>query len=148
MHEQRARVTRAMLFHAQRGPERRGDPWVTAQVGKLLVGDELGLHDEPCRAVNGLDLVTDGTDRALGERNDALRFDPDQAPGRRDPFHGAAQHAAAEVEQPLVRAQLAVSDVERLVVDEQPDHLAVGHVDHGLARLGEAVAALSVGQRP
>src|ERR671929_163599 len=41
----------------------------------------------------------------------------------------------------------AVAHVERLVVDQQPDDLAVRDVDHRLARLGVAVAALGVGQR-
>ena len=44
--------------------------------------------------------------------------------------------------------QLAVADVERLVVDEQADELAVGDVDDRLARLRVAVAGLRVGQRP
>ena len=44
--------------------------------------------------------------------------------------------------------QFAVADVERLVVDQQPDDLAVGDVDEGLAVLGIAVAGLGVGQRP
>ena len=43
--------------------------------------------------------------------------------------------------------QLAVADVERLVVDEQPDDLAVGDVDDRLAVLGVAVAGLGVRQR-
>ena len=67
---------------------------------------------------------------------------------RRAPLGAAAQHAGAEVELALVREQLAVADVERLVVDQQPDDLAVGHVDDRLARLGVAVAGLGVGQRP
>jgi hypothetical protein len=36
------------------------------------------------------------------------------------------------VELPFVRAKLAVADVERFVVHQQPDHLAVGHVDDAL----------------
>ena len=51
------------------------------------------------------------------------------APGGRDPLDAAAQDPGAEVEHPLVAAQLAVAHVERLVVDEQPDQLAVGDVD-------------------
>src|SRR5690606_33438609 len=46
-----------------------------------------------------------------------------------------------------VREHLAVADVERLVVDEQPDQLAVGDVDDRLAVLRVAVAGLRVGQR-
>jgi hypothetical protein len=47
-----------------------------------------------------------------------------------------------------VRAQLPVADVERLVVDEQPDQLAVGHVDDRLPGLRVAVGDLGVRQRP
>ncbi len=41
----------------------------------------------------------------------------------------------------------AALDVDRLVLDEQPDDLAVGDVDDRLPVLGEAVAALAVLQR-
>jgi hypothetical protein len=44
--------------------------------------------------------------------------------------------------------QGAVPDIERLVVDEQPDDLAVGDVDDRLPVVGEAVAGLGVRQRP
>src|SRR6202012_3309105 len=47
-----------------------------------------------------------------------------------------------------VGVQRAVPDVERLVVDQQPDQLAVGDVDDRLAGLGVAVTGLGVGQRP
>lgn len=43
--------------------------------------------------------------------------------------------------------QLAVADVERLIIDEEPDHLPVGHVDQRLAGLRVPVAGLGVGQR-
>jgi len=44
-------------------------------------------------------------------------------------------------------AQFPVADVERLVVDQQPDQLPVGHIDDGLPRLRVPVAGLRVGQR-
>ena len=44
-------------------------------------------------------------------------------------------------------AQRAGAHVEGLVVDQQADDLAVGHVDGRLARFGVAVAGLRVGQR-
>ena len=47
-----------------------------------------------------------------------------------------------------MREELPVADVEGLVVDEQTDDLAVRDVDDRLARLGIAVAALRVRQRP
>ena len=60
----------------------------------------------------------------------------------------APQRARAHVEHALVRAELPVAHVERLVVDEQADELAVGDVDDRLARLRGAVARLGVRQRP
>ena len=59
----------------------------------------------------------------------------------------SGQGAGAHVEHPFVVVQFAVPDVERLVVDQQPDDLAVGHVDERLALLRVAVAGLGVGQR-
>ena len=62
-------------------------------------------------------------------------------------MRGASQHAGPQVQFPLVAAELTQAQVERLIVDEQADDLAVGDVDHGLARLGIAVAGLGVGHR-
>jgi hypothetical protein len=45
------------------------------------------------------------------------------------------EDARPQVELALVREQLAVADVERLVVDEEPDDLPVRHVEDGLAPL-------------
>jgi hypothetical protein len=42
--------------------------------------------------------------------------------------------------------QVPVAHVERLVVDQQPGHLAVGDVDDRLPLLGVAVATLGVRQ--
>ena len=44
--------------------------------------------------------------------------------------------------------QLAVANVERLVVDQQAQDLAIGDVDDGLSGLRVAVARFGVGQRP
>src|SRR5215471_10446119 len=43
--------------------------------------------------------------------------------------------------------QRAVPHIEGLVVDQEADDLAVGDVDHGLARLGIAVGRLRIRQR-
>ena len=45
-------------------------------------------------------------------------------------------------------AQLAVANIERFVVDQQPDDLAVGHIDDRLPGLGVPVAAFGIRQRP
>ena len=58
-----------------------------------------------------------------------------------------AQRSVAQIEHPLVRLERAVADVERLVVDEQADELAVGDIDDGLPGLGVAVSGLGVRQR-
>ena len=128
--------------------EHGGDPRVLALRRQRLVGDQLGLHDQAQRLVDRLDLVPDRGDRALGERDQAGAVYADPPPGRRLPLQLPVEGAGAEVEHPGVRDQFAVADVEGLVVDQQPDRLAVGHVDHGLPRLGEAVAGLGVRQRP
>src|SRR5690606_27644930 len=59
----------------------------------------------------------------------------------------AVEGAGAEVEHPLVGDDLPVAHVERLVVDEEADELAVGDVDDRLAGLRVAVATLRVRQR-
>ena len=139
---------RGAEFHRlQRRLEHRGDPGVAAAGRQLLVGDQLGLHHHADRVVQRLDLVADGRDRALGQRDQPDRADPDPAPGRRHPVRPPGQRAGPEVQHPLMLQQLAVADVERLVVDEQPDQLPVGDVDHRLAGLREAEAGLGVGQR-
>ena len=125
----------------------RGRARVRAARGHVLVGDELGLHDDPRLAVERLDLVADGGHRAVHEGHQAHRAHLDLAPRRRAPVDLAAQHPGAQVERAAVRDQRAVAHVEGLVVDQQADELAVGDVDDGLALLGVAVAGLRVGQR-
>src|SRR6516225_1996966 len=46
-----------------------------------------------------------------------------------------------------MRMQGAIPDVERLVIDEQADYLAIGDIDDGLTGRREAVARLRVRQR-
>ena len=81
--------------------------------------------------------------------NETSRVDVTRTVRRAGERHsrGPRQHAGAKVEHAIVREQLAVAHVERLVVDEQADELAVGHVDERLARLGRAVLALRDRQR-
>src|ERR1700757_965815 len=60
----------------------------------------------------------------------------------------SGQRAAPQVEHPLVAQQLAVANVEWLVVDQQAQDLAVGNVDDRLPGLRVAVAGLRIRQRP
>jgi hypothetical protein len=56
--------------------------------------------------------------------------------GGRAPLEPPAQDALAEVELAFVGEQLAVADVERLVVDQQTEDLSVGDVDDRLPGFG------------
>ena len=123
-------------------------PRVAGHLRQRFVSKQLGLDRDPDRRVDRRDLIGDRGDRALGERDQPTGRDPDRAAGRGLPFDGAPEHARPQVEHALVRAQDTVPDVERLVVDEQPDQLAVGDVDDGLARLWQPVGDLGVRHRP
>ena len=86
-------------------------------------------------AVDRLDVVAHGGDRALGERHQPARAHPDRAAGRRHPLGRAGQRAGPEVEFPLVRAEFAVADVEftdlpagSLSFDQELERVAEGPV--------------------
>lgn len=122
-------------------------PGIGRAAGQLLVGDQLGLDDHARTAVDGLHLVGDGRDRPLGEGDEPGRAHPDGGTRGRGPLAGAGEQPGAQVEDALVGTQSSVTQVERLVVHEQPDDLAVGDVDDRLPGLRIAVARLRVGQR-
>ena len=96
----------------------------------------------------GLDLVADRGHRALDEGDEPRRaLTSISRPLGERQWTWRVSVAGAQVERARVVEQLAVADVERLVVDQQPDDLAVGDVDDGLAVLRVAVAGLGVRQR-
>ena len=74
--------------------------------------------------------------------------DLDPLAARRAPDQLAREHAAAEVERPLVLQQVGHRQLQRLVVDVEPDHLGVGRVDDRLPDPGEAEGLLGVLDRP
>ena len=146
--EGRAGVVAAVLFGDQRVEQRGLDAGVPAGGrGQLLVGHQLGLDDDQ-RLVLDLDLVADRRDGALGQRDQPLAAHLDGLARRAAPADLAGQRARLQVQHALVAVHLAVAQVERLVVHQQPDDLAVGDVDDRLARLRVAVPALGVRQRP
>ncbi len=136
-----------MLLGHQRGGERGRSARVLGGHGDRLVGHQLALHDDAHVRLERLDLEADRGDRALGERHEPRRLHAHRAAGRRPPLDLSGQQPRPQVQPPLVAQQLAVADVERLVVDEQPDQLAVGDVDDRLAVLRVAVGGLRVRQR-
>jgi hypothetical protein len=126
---------------------RRGTRVAVALGPVRLVGDQLRLQHEVDLPVERLDLVDDRRERPVHERHHPRRADPHPTVRRRLPLDAPVQHARLQVERPLVRDQRAVPDVERLVVDEEADDLAVGDVDDRLPRLRVAISGLGVGER-
>ena len=124
-----------------------GGARIVAGVRQNLVGDELRLDDDREVLLDGLDDVLQRRDRAMGEGHQPGRGDLDPPPGRRDPLDLSVQVARSEIEDALVADQRAVAQVERLVLDQQPDDLAVGDVDHRLAVLRVAESGFGVRKR-
>ena len=120
---------------------------IVGRVGHRLVGDELRLHDEPCCTVERLDLVEHAATARCA--NDTSRTEETRTVRPAGERHSTRRRStpARKSRVRSWRAALSEADVEGLVVDEQPDDLAVGDVHHRLAGLGVAVAGLGVGQR-
>ena len=132
------------------GERRRGPRVVAAAAVAGLVGQQVRLqgHVEVAEVVGDLDLVLDGGDGPADERDQPGAGDPHRAATRRLPLRRPPQDTPAQIERAPVLDDLAVVEVERGVLDQQPDQLAVGHVDDRLPHLGEPVAGLGMGQRP
>ena len=141
-------VGRLVFLADQRRRQHGGGARVGGGDRHFLVGHDLREHDQAQGLVHRLDRVLDRGDGALGQRHQPHRFDLDGVPGRRGPHDRPGQGARAQVEGPGVGLHGPVPDVERLVVHQQPDHLAVGDVDDRLALFGEPVPGFGVRQRP
>ncbi len=111
-----------------------------------LVGDQLRLHDDVHGVTDCFDLVQDRRERSMFEGHHPGRTHLDAMVRRRLPVHGARQGARPQVEQALVVMELPVTDVEWLVVNEQPDDLSVRDVYQRLAGLGVAERGLGIGE--
>jgi hypothetical protein len=138
-----------VLLRDERVGQRRLHPGIRlVPAGQLLVGHQLRLQDHQRGRIDDLDLVADRRDRPLRERHHPAGAHAHDAPCGRLPLHLAGEGAGAQVQHPLVAADPAVTQVERLVLHQQPDQLAVGDVDDRLTRLRVPVPTLGVGQRP
>ena len=142
-----AAVERIVLQRVQRRGQRGCGPRIGLRRGHRLVGDELGLDHDASRALDRLDLIQDRRDGTLRERHEPDRAYAHSGARRGDPLGGPGEQTGSEIERPLVAAKLAVADIERLVLDEQANDLAVGHVDHGLAGVRKAVFGFGVRER-
>jgi hypothetical protein len=136
----------AVQLGLQRRGERGGCTRVAELLGHGLVGDELGLRDDPRRGPERLDHHLEGRDGAVREGHEPRRLHPDVLSGRGLPLELAAQHAVAHVQRPRVADDLPIAQVEGLVVHEDAEQLAVDDVDHRLAVLRVAVDRLGVGE--
>jgi hypothetical protein len=132
----------------QRALQNGRHPRVTRRLWLVFVGDQFGLHRHANEIADRFHDVFDGGYPALGQRHQPGGHQLDLLARGRAPMRAAGHRPGAHVENPLVRKQFAVADVEGLVLDQQADDLAVGDVDDRLARLRIAVARLGVGQRP
>ena len=148
MHQTSASAPRGIGLFDQWLRQRRSPSRIPAGHGKLLVGDQLGLHHDPRRLVDRLHLIADRRDRALRQRHHSGGGDLDPRARRRDPLGLTAQYPGPEIEAAFMGTQFAVANIERFVVDQQPHDLAVGHIDDRLPGLGIAVAAFRIRQRP
>src|SRR5829696_1013461 len=140
--------TRWSIAAAIRSPLCGSRSGVALDRRQRLVCHELGLEHDAQRLIDRLDLIKDRGDRPLDERHEADGADPHYLPGGRAPLDVAGERPGPHVEHPLVAAKLAVADVEGLVLDQEPDQLAVRRVDDHLARLRVAEARLGIREWP
>ena len=148
VHEKRAAVGVFVVHGLQRVVQDGRNPRILGRLRLVLVGDQFGLHGDADEFVDGLDDVLDRGDAALCQRHQPGGHHLDLLARRGAPLRDARQRAGAQVENPFVLEQFAVAHVERFVVDEQAQDLAVGDIDERLAGFRIAVARLRVGQRP
>jgi hypothetical protein len=146
MTERRPDAVVCVVLADERCPEHRCGPGVIRFFGHRLVGHKGGLKDDAGRLAYRLNFITDSGNPSLHEGDKPRGAEADCPACRRNPLDVTSKDAGTQVQHALVSFQLTVSDVERLVVHEQAEKLAVGNVDHRLACLGVAVATLGIGQ--
>ncbi len=142
------RLVVEVLLRDQRLREHRRRTRICLLLRHRFVRHEFRLEYHVRRSVQRLHRVVDRPDGALGERHQPGGGEAHRATGRRTPLDLAAQYPGPQIQFLLVRQYPAAADVERLVVDEQADDLAVGDVDDRLAGIGVPVSRFGVRHRP
>ncbi len=112
------------------------------------VGDELRADRDADGRVERDDLVGDGHQVPPLQRGEAARAQQHAPAARRLPLHLAQEHAVLHVEDALATHDARRRQVERLIVDEEPDDGPVGDVDRRLARPRHPEGVLRVDDRP
>ena len=82
------------------------------------------------------------------ERNEPARSDRNLLSGRCLPEYLPIERTGLHIKRTLETEEVCGGKVEGLIVDVQPDDLAVRHTHDGLARLGKPVGFFSVYDRP
>src|SRR5215467_13150244 len=147
VNQQGLRAADLVFFGKERRFDDRSGARIPGNRWQLLVRHQLGLDDDVRPSVQGLNIVNNAHDRAMSEGNQTNRRDSYRAPRWRAPLNCSCQRSGAEIEHPIVGKQLAVTNVKGLVIDEQSDELAIGHVNERLTRLRSTVLTLGFRQR-
>ena len=133
--QQRAVLLDVVLHGHQRVVERRRDPRVAGSGGcaSLATSSDCTMTRTARRRRPRPRSTMAATARCVNDTSRVERIRTRLPAGEvQSALRG--QRAGPQVEHALVAMQLAVAHVERLVVDQQPDQLAVGDVDDRLAR--------------
>ena len=147
--EQDAGVVAVLVDRGQRGlvhPD--ADARVVVALGSRQVRDELGGDRQLRLAGQQRDLVGDRGEVAPVQRGEALGAQLHDAAARAAKARGALEDAGAHVQHALVGEQRRLAEHERLLVDVEAHHRAVGRADDRLAGRREAERRLAVGNRP
>jgi hypothetical protein len=146
--QQRERIAQLRVEPLQRRLGDAGaDARVVAGVEVLHAAVEQRDEGEGARVVERAHAVFDGIDMRALEARDAAAGDFQARAARRLPLDRALEHTGAEVERALVAQQPALAQIEALAGHPQLDALAVGHVEHELAVLGQAIGRLRIADR-
>ena len=108
----------------------------------------LGRNDKRRRRVQKGDAVGNGGHVLIGKRYQAARGDKHLFSCRCLPNDLPVERPRLHVEPPVILQQLGMGQPKGLIVDEELDDLAVGHVENGLPGFRKAVGILSIYHRP
>lgn len=125
VHKHPVEARRAVRLGGQRVGEHLRRTRVVGAFRHPLVGQQVRADPQLGGAVQRLDLVADGGDRAARQRHQPDAAHQHPPPARRDPLRLPTQHARPQVKHPLVTAQRPRPQVQRLVVDPEPDQRGV-----------------------
>ena len=108
----------------------------------------LGRDYKGRRRVQESDAIGNGGHVPIRKRYQTSRRDEHLFSRRREPNDFPVERASLHVEPPVILQQLGMGQPKRLIVDEELDGLAVGHVEDGLSGFREPVGILGIDDGP